>query len=78
MEDRYFEKYQYGIGPSKEHQEAMDHIYDRQEEGTEEDHFVKCRNEKCDRWIEPLEEPVFVVTVDGDRVFWCKQCVEGA
>jgi hypothetical protein len=76
VEDRYFEKYQYGIG-SKDHKEAMDYIYDREDFDEDTDEYTEC--EKCGAQIQNFENPVFVVgiyvdCIRQDQELWCKDC----
>jgi hypothetical protein len=78
VDDRYFEKYQYNIGPSKKHEEAMDHIYDRADFDGEDDEYTEC--EKCSKQIQNFENPVFVVGIYVDNIrqdqeLWCGKCV---
>ena len=64
-------------GPSKQHQEAMDYIYDRAEFDEDDDGYTEC--EKCTRTINNYNEPTFVVGIYVDNIrveqeLWCKQC----
>jgi hypothetical protein len=83
--DRYFEKYQYGIGQSKDHVDAMNYIYgtedsvESQAEAEDEDLFTQCK--RCQEYVNLWEEPIFVMGIYADdqkrrEEFWCKKCLK--
>jgi len=60
----------------KEHQEAMDYIYDREPE-FEEDEETQCQ--RCKRGVNLYDEPIFIIGIYVNEVRteqerWCRQC----
>jgi hypothetical protein len=72
VDDRYFEKYQYGIGDSDQ-----PGVHLALEAEFDEDEEVQCQ--RCKRGVNLFHEAIFVMDITLEDIktgqeFWCKQC----